>query len=1198
MLQSGLLSLSIHEALTFEGTEIAIHPDLFADPSAGWSVAGSASSSRHAVLTRQTPGGSGSAVSLASLATAAAAGGATAAVVQPTLEKQTSTSDSYSAQTAAAALTPSTHEHKDGTGFAAAAHYSNSHEPQLASVAESKSNASLSNNRRLEVGNMIEIKVWDPRSSPQPNSMSSNKLKRPTSSAQRMRLSAAPVAEPISAPTPTELLKGQGPSTTIKETEESASFLKDPPKPPTAVSPASSMQYSVDSPSTRPLDATIPPPPSPRGNRKRADSTEQDASTILTSSMPKSPRQESPGMNDKKGTASPNPRPGKPPLIQKKTSNTLPSAPNTESRQASAKLTKPAHFRDISDMTMDTTLVGAAFAHDVDLGIPSMDSHDCGPGEEDVLAKISSTHTLRVSIVMLVTEKTLTSLKGQARSQISMLRQIADLYELSPYDMVTVSRIEKSVEPAVLGSFSADFVAFTIKDQFISRGDMLSFQKSLIGRWIYEGERLSDSDQGIKAHAREIRHADNLAKSGIITEDTKITFRSRSARIIWLVQVSSEMWDYSSPYESNVDGKEEGICELVFDKFVRFMYKLFKKWKELEVTHSLTVVFFSRTLLGNQHGKGPVPDGRASQDIYGRLYEDHYKTVVDNEAPTDWDSLIVRIKREFVRYPCDVGWDLSSDNYRRPSTAMQGNLLEAINVTLNLLQFHFLDRDLHRTGNSIVVISPECGVFEVDKALAGITYQRMMDNGIGSDMVCLGLPPLHVAPFFLYNNVFDSDKDQAIGDKTYSEVPHWMHLSFVRYDGETADPSPGDSKRRMILPSLATESSLESLQIASNGFLVPQGSARAGNHVEASPLKSFAVLKSISISPGMSKSQSQQRQLISGRDFKDILEACRPRTSSYMLPSPLANLLRLQGRGNQPKGRVPVSSDIGGPIKIARQTSDISLGRRQLKEWGTVDFDDADGPMSFHGSGSRSASNRARSPVPVAEDGEQSQASCKSSPSSSTTPSYSFVLGKQVPSPSLCVGGLQIQRSPSLDLESEISGDVDAENLRKLMCEHDEKYSRQASNSVGISQMDPLVSSMRENDVASEVGSDHLATSFGSANEASGGLVAALRRYNVGDSVHGLRDHPMAKNMNSSGKAGSPTSGLGSLAVSYMAIAGMKVGSDPPGHIPPQVRQAFMRNQQQPTMSGSFDQRRSHLVRVNGFVCLAFYLIPNALFFS
>jgi hypothetical protein len=128
--------------------------------------------------------------------------------------------------------------------------------------------------------------------------------------------------------------------------------------------------------------------------------------------------------------------------------------------------------------------------------------------------------------------------------------------------------------------------------------------------------------------------------------------------------------------------------------------------------------------------------------------QDHYKTIVEDETYSDWDSLVVRIKEEFIKYPLEVGWN-STD--RRPSNASQGNVLEAINVTLNLMQFHFLDRDLHRTGNSIVVISPGCGVFEVDKGLSGITYQRMMDNGIGSDMLSLGLPPLHIAPFFLYN---------------------------------------------------------------------------------------------------------------------------------------------------------------------------------------------------------------------------------------------------------------------------------------------------------------------------------------------------------------------------------------------------------------------------------------------------------------
>jgi hypothetical protein len=49
-------------------------------------------------------------------------------------------------------------------------------------------------------------------------------------------------------------------------------------------------------------------------------------------------------------------------------------------------------------------------------------------------------------------------------------------------------------------------------------------------------------------------------------------------------------------------------------------------------------------------------------------------------------------------------------------------------VTLNLMQFHYLDRDLHRTGNSIVVVSPGCGVFEVDKELSSITYQRFVQK--------------------------------------------------------------------------------------------------------------------------------------------------------------------------------------------------------------------------------------------------------------------------------------------------------------------------------------------------------------------------------------------------------------------------------------------------------------------------------------
>ena len=439
-------------------------------------------------------------------------------------------------------------------------------------------------------------------------------------------------------------------------------------------------------------------------------------------------------------------KPPKPNLLnQHRRASSSAAALQTSQTSPKQQLAKAQHSRQISDMTADTTyqldhIINETMNnHRPDS--PDTSLNDNSNHQNEALLQITSTHRLRLSFVLKVTEKTLTSFKGNSRTQISILRQVADLYNLSIYDLVTVHKIEPQDEEEVLKAVSADFVVVTIKDQFISRGDMLLFQTKLIGTYVYEGQRLTEPTRKIKAHAREIRHGNFSAKSGIITEKTNITFRSRSARIIWLVQLSSEMWEYSSPYER--ENEPESVCEIYFDQWIRFLYKLFKKWKELEVTHSLTVIFFSRTFLS----KG-LKSSLDCQDVYGRTYEDHYKPVIENETCIDWDSLILRIKEEFTKYPLEVGWNLSD---RKPSCASQGNLLEAINVVLNLMQYHYLDRDLHRTGQSIVVVSAGGGVFEVDKGLAGITYQRMMDNGIGSDMLSLGLPPLHIAPFFLYN---------------------------------------------------------------------------------------------------------------------------------------------------------------------------------------------------------------------------------------------------------------------------------------------------------------------------------------------------------------------------------------------------------------------------------------------------------------
>ena len=77
-----------------------------------------------------------------------------------------------------------------------------------------------------------------------------------------------------------------------------------------------------------------------------------------------------------------------------------------------------------------------------------------------------------------------------------------------------------------------------------------------------------------------------------------------------------------------------------------------------------------------------------------------------------------------MSYPTsmEVGWNFQ----RFPSTAEYGNILEAINTALNMLQLHYMDRDLKRSGNSIVLVTAGSGKFVVDKGIAEITEQRMM----------------------------------------------------------------------------------------------------------------------------------------------------------------------------------------------------------------------------------------------------------------------------------------------------------------------------------------------------------------------------------------------------------------------------------------------------------------------------------------
>ena len=78
--------------------------------------------------------------------------------------------------------------------------------------------------------------------------------------------------------------------------------------------------------------------------------------------------------------------------------------------------------------------------------------------------------------------------------------------------------------------------------------------------------------------------------------------------------------------------------------------------------------------------------------------------------------------------------------------------MEVLNISLNTFEHHYLNRNLDRTGQQSIVITPGVGIFEVDRELTMITKQRIIDSGVGSDLICVGEQPLHAVPLFKYHH--------------------------------------------------------------------------------------------------------------------------------------------------------------------------------------------------------------------------------------------------------------------------------------------------------------------------------------------------------------------------------------------------------------------------------------------------------------
>jgi hypothetical protein len=177
----------------------------------------------------------------------------------------------------------------------------------------------------------------------------------------------------------------------------------------------------------------------------------------------------------------------------------------------------------------------------------------------------------------------------------------------------------------------------------------------------------------------------------------------------------------------------------------------------------------------------------------GRRYIDFYKVIHWNEIrqiPSQQN--LARLRREFLKIPTLMEEVANRTGIKlHNSTASDGNFLEVINLVLNAYDKYYVNRDLTRTGQEIVMISPGVGLFHGNAPiLGGITTKRLMDIGLSIDLICLAPPPLHSVPIFRYRKRDQLSKREL----TYYRSPDWINISFYRnthyLDMSMASPTP------------------------------------------------------------------------------------------------------------------------------------------------------------------------------------------------------------------------------------------------------------------------------------------------------------------------------------------------------------------------------------------------------------------------
>jgi hypothetical protein len=285
---------------------------------------------------------------------------------------------------------------------------------------------------------------------------------------------------------------------------------------------------------------------------------------------------------------------------------------------------------------------------------------------------------------------------------------------------------------------AASHVEMTFRDMYQTRADMRRLVSSeLWQKTFYRGQELLFLGS-VRVTIRSLFVNGDKVNSALFTEKTRPIFRSESARFVLYIQMSREMWEFEPTCSGDI------IAERIINSFLP---ELFKRWADLKAHHAISIVLFTRMEVdidANNNHALPETGRNTSNSI---AYRDYYRVVCSAMSSLEASTILFQLKREFREFLRDTS--TMQTNYSdadgstktrsilsgRPSSAQNGNFLEAINLVTSQYAEDHVDRDLVRTGLSVIIISPGTGLFEVDEDILQLTTDNLAHNGIGIDLV-------------------------------------------------------------------------------------------------------------------------------------------------------------------------------------------------------------------------------------------------------------------------------------------------------------------------------------------------------------------------------------------------------------------------------------------------------------------------------